>query len=167
VGTGLLISFFLAASLPQIDLRDSAYVAGPDVMLEDLAVLDVLPSTLRLRASKLVVFRLEKGQSEVRITDTFVAARVRALLPGIAKLLQASSGHRTLVLRATSDRRPFLLSSVGPVKIGSSARVEFRSGIFRIQREVAALEGASPGQDLFVRTRDGQVFSVRCCEVSR
>lgn len=103
------------------------------------------------------------GEDDVPVPDHFEAAPCRGAI--VAHAFRYDRSERaTRVARSLGPGdivRRYPEYASGNVVPGQMLRLVVADDVVRVERQVEALQEARPGQRLFVRSRDGQILSVR------
>ncbi len=161
---GLALLLISASALPAIAFAPEAEVSGSTVRLGDVAELSAVPAALRSRAAALPLVRLELDQRRTVLDRADLAARARALMPVLRDLLPAGSAPVTILRHTGLPDLPLATGqSAGVIRKGEPVSVAVRAGPVVIRRSAKALQGAGPGQQLFVATAERDVLTAVCC----
>jgi hypothetical protein len=162
VGQGALFLAFAALAQPQpasLGFRDAISVKGSTLTLGDVADLSV-----RDKASALVLMSVDKRRRGQLIPHGLLAARARALMPGLKSWF---SGRYVGQLQLNPPRGDYVRivasgNDAGAVDRGDKLMVRLQAGPISISRPAHALQSAKAGERFFVRTSDG-VIAATCC----
>jgi hypothetical protein len=167
VGQGALFLAFAALAQPQpasLGFRDAISVKGSTLTLGDVADLNRLPLSVRDKASALVLMSVDKRRRGQLIPHGLLAARARALMPGLKSWF---SGRYVGQLQLNPPRGDYVRivasgNDAGAVDHGDKLMVRLQAGPISISRPAHALQSAKAGERFFVRTSDG-VIAATCC----
>jgi hypothetical protein len=157
-----------SAALPKesVVFKPNPHIQTKTVQLGDIAELASLPQALRLRASRLVLFRMADHQKSLRVTRVQLASRARSLMPVLRFWLADLPTAGDIVIRRGNPSNGEMIvapGTAGKVAKGEGVTFHVRAGIFDIARNGTALQEAMTGEHLFVRTEDNTLVSACLC----
>jgi hypothetical protein len=164
----MALSLALAAATPAgantITFRDVVNVKGSTIALGDVADLEPIPAAVRVKASTLVLLTFDRKQKMQTIPHLALAARARALMPGLGPWLTGPTEGRLSV----NPPKPALVRIIAEpadgtaITPGDKIIAHIVAGKVMISRPAVALQAARSGQRIFVRTSDG-ILTAICC----
>lgn len=160
--TAFLLGAALAGAPQSLAFTNRVQTSSKDVVLGDVASLQALPPKLQEAARQLVLMPAPKWH-EVRIVrHSFLASRARSMMPVLSPWLAGSQTGMAEIARGSNPRMDVTTVKLDGIQIVKSEhlRAKVRVGVFTIERDVTALQPASPGGQFFARTESGEVLSV-------
>lgn len=144
-------------------------VIQPVVVLGDVLDLASLPPDIRARAERVVLVRFRAGQSQLSFSTRSLYARSRALAPALGPWTPRGDDTLVVVRRAAPGPDAAARSAAmsrPAISPGDHLRLVTVVGPVTIERDVEAVQAAERGDDVFVRSSDGRVFSARAEDIA-